>query len=305
MHSPSTPCAIAHDAAPLCPVEGVRHPLIKRIRALSSAAGRASEGRYLVDGAELVDRALCFGAPVEALVWSADAAARPELAPLRARAAGLPNHVASPGLLGHALRFRPIPEVIAIVTRRTQPLSALLARETLLPMLERPANPSNLGMFVRSAEAAGLTGLAVVGPGADPFDRRALRASRGGLFRLTPCAHAEPEQALAQARQAGHQIVATSANRGVPFVQIDYRAPTVVLIGNEHTGLPAALADQADAIARVPMLGRVNSLNVAIAGTLVLYEALRQRALSEPRDRSCPTWTSGSTSSAPMPTSRS
>lgn len=274
--SPSL-CATAHGNAPIRPIEGLRHSLIQTVRSLASGAGRSAAGLYLVDGPELVSRALDFGAPVQALIWADDALQHPEHQDLRRRAASIPSYAATRGLLGHALRFRPIPDVIAIVQRRLCPLGGLLAGSDLVAALERPANPSNLGMFLRSAEAAGLSGVAVAGEGADPFDRRSVRASRGGVFRLQLCQHPEPDAVIASARAAGMQIVATSANRGHAFVELDYRPPTLLLIGNEHTGLPATLQAAADATARVPMLGQVNSLNVAIAGTLVLYEALRQR----------------------------
>jgi TrmH family RNA methyltransferase len=252
----------------------LHHPLLQLLRRLDTPAGRYKSDRYVVEGLELVARALEFGAPVEAIVLSEELDPGP--LPLSAPLPSL--HLARPGLMAHLTSHKPAPTALAVVRRRLHPLRELLTGE-LLVMLERPASPDNLGMLLRSAEAAGLRGLALLGEGADPFQRRAIRASRGGLFRLQLAHHDDPLQAIVLARQAGYQVVASSARQGEPYTELDLARPTALLLGNEHTGLPPELCDASDCVARIPMSGRLSSLNLAVASSLLLYEALRQRGL--------------------------
>jgi tRNA G18 (ribose-2'-O)-methylase SpoU len=245
----------------------LHHPLLQLLR-------RPPMDRYVVEGLELIARALEFGAPVESIVLSEDL--DPGALPLSEPLPAL--YVVRKGLLAHLTSHKPTPEALAVVRRRVYPLRDLLAGE-LLVMLERPASPDNLGMLMRSAEAAGLRGLAVLGEGADPFQRRAIRASRGGLFRLRVAREPDPLAGLTLAREAGYQVVATSAHQGALYTDLDLTRPTALLLGNEHTGLPPALCRAADCVARIPMAGRISSLNLAVASSLLLYEALRQRSL--------------------------
>jgi TrmH family RNA methyltransferase len=138
-------------------------------------------------------------------------------------------------------------------------------------------DPGNLGAIVRVAEAAGATGLLAVGASADPFGWKALRGSMGSAFRL-PIRRGVPlPDAIAAARSGGCRIVATVLE-GAPLHEVDLTGPTCLLLGSEGSGLPPEIAGAADTRLAIPMESPVESLNVAAAAAVVLYEARRQRA---------------------------
>jgi TrmH family RNA methyltransferase len=148
---------------------------------------------------------------------------------------------------------------------------------------DRPSSPGNIGTVVRSADAFGAAGLVVTGHGADPYDPRAVRASTGSLFAV-PVARAEgPAEVLAWVdarRRAGVPVtvLGTDEHGPVDVAARDLTGPTLVVIGNETSGLSEAWRAACDVIARIPISGAASSLNAASAATVLLYEAARQRA---------------------------
>jgi tRNA G18 (ribose-2'-O)-methylase SpoU len=142
-------------------------------------------------------------------------------------------------------------------------------------VFDRPSTPGNIGTLVRSADAFGAHGVIVTGHAADPYDPRAVRASTGSLFALPVVRVPGHREVLDWAGRA--QLVATDEDGDTDLADADLRGPTVVLIGNETTGLTAAWRESAQRTVRIPITGAASSLNAAVAGTVVLYEAARQR----------------------------
>jgi TrmH family RNA methyltransferase len=148
----------------------------------------------------------------------------------------------------------------------------------LVVLLADIQDPGNVGAIVRAAEACGATGV-VTGEGtADPFAWKALRGSMGSTFRV-PVADRQPLAAVVdRARTSGLKIVATVPRGGTPLPDAYLRAPCAILLGGEGAGLTAQLAAAADERITIPMKPPVESLNVAIAAAVILYEAARQRS---------------------------
>jgi 23S rRNA (uridine2479-2'-O)-methyltransferase len=166
-------------------------------------------------------------------------------------------------------------ELIAVVGLPEDRLDRIPPRDDLLVVVfDRPATPGNIGTLIRSADAFGAHGVIVTGHAADPYDPRAVRASTGSLFAIPVVRVPGHREVLAWA--AG-RIVATDEHGTTDLADSDLTGPTVVLIGNETTGLSAAWREAADEIVRIPIIGAASSLNAASAGTVVLYEAARQR----------------------------
>jgi TrmH family RNA methyltransferase len=137
-------------------------------------------------------------------------------------------------------------------------------------------SPGNLGTIVRTAEATGVAGIFLIGADADPFDPAAVRASMGSLFsqRLVKCTAREFTD---WARSSGASVIASS-----PTGLLDYRAlrcrwPAVLLMGSEKHGLSEHLTETSDFTVRIPMLGSCDSINVAVAAGVLLYEIFNQR----------------------------
>ena len=174
-------------------------------------------------------------------------------------------------------------EILAVVRMREVRLVDIGVRPDLLVMVvDRPASPGNLGTLARSCDALGAHALVVTGHGADIHDPAAVTASRGSMFAL-PVVHAESHADVVafveRARTALGRCTFLGADEagGLPLEACDLSGPSVVVAGNEAHGLSRAYRDACDALARIPMTGAASSLNIAVAASIVLYEASRQR----------------------------
>ena len=260
---------------------GQKDPIIRLLRDLGSEDGRRRAGRFFADGEELVKRAFDYGGEVRDLILTDAFASSPEAIELadRAGSSGVDVFTCTSGLLGKVLQAKRTPECIAIVERKVASLGDILATQCpLVQMVENGDNADNLGMLLRSTEAAGVDGVVLSGDTTDPFSRRVVRGSRGAVFLVPICIRRESAKAIEEARNNGLQVIATSAKTDTPYTDIDYTKPTMIVVGSEHTGISDAVRELADAVVRIPMLGRINSLNIAVAASVVLYEAVRQRS---------------------------
>jgi TrmH family RNA methyltransferase len=254
-----------------------RHnPIVKRFRALR--AGSAG-GAVLLDGAHLIQEALASGVDLEVVAVEESAA----VGPLAAMAAGLVDArvrtiLVTPPVLAAMSPVREPTGIVAAARLPAAPLDALLgARAPLLVVLHEVQDPGNVGATVRAAEAFGATGVIATTGSADPFGWKSLRASMGSALRVRIAA-AVPAIDLAAALAARQLPVLAAVPRdGTPLPAADLSGPLAILLGGEGAGLPADLAARADVRVSIPMRPPVESLNVAVAASLILYEAARQR----------------------------
>ena len=146
-------------------------------------------------------------------------------------------------------------------------------------VLDRPTGPGNIGTVARSADAFGADGLVVAGHAADPYDPRAVRASTGSLFALTVVrAPVATARCSSWAAGTGHRVAGPRRGGAVDVRDADLTGPLVLVVGHETTGLSAAWREACDELVSIPMRGAASSLNMATAASIVLHEALRQRA---------------------------
>lgn len=148
--------------------------------------------------------------------------------------------------------------------------------ENLVLVLHDVRDPGNAGTLIRSADAAGASGVVFSGHSVDPFNPKTLRASAGSVFHV-PVAVAEWEQTLASLRTRGARVYATVVRGGRPHRDLDYSTPSAVVIGNESEGLSAAIVSQCDEAITIEMAGANESLNAGVAGSLIAFEAFWQR----------------------------
>ena len=168
--------------------------------------------------------------------------------------------------------------IAALVVPRTFSLSEMLTgQQPLLVVAASLQDPGNLGTLVRSAEAFGAAGVVTLPGTVSLWNSKALRASAGSAFRL-PVVAAGEDEVLSWLRRSEIQVFAAVAESGKSAAAIDFRGPAAILIGNEGRGLSADLIDAADQRVTIPCPGSVESLNAAIAASILLYEASRQRA---------------------------
>jgi RNA methyltransferase, TrmH family len=165
----------------------------------------------------------------------------------------------------------------AIVRGGLGQLAELTVRpESAFVVLHELQNPGNVGTIIRTADAAGAAGVILLGTSADPLSGPAIKASMGSLFALPVVGVAEPAELLAWAGQYGLRLVALTGAGDADLWQAELPRPMLVLLGNEGAGLPAELLAAADQAVRIPMTGTAESLNVAAAAAVVLYELKRR-----------------------------
>ncbi len=262
---------------PVRAIESKQNARLKALRKALNAGACDADGLVGIEGPHLLDEALRAGLRVAA-VFVAQGAEQ----------------------LIDALRLPATTEVLsvprklldeALATETPQPVAALVeppswSWEHILGARKSPAlivilaglqDPGNLGTILRSAEAFGATGIVSLPGTVSAWNSKAVRASAGSVFRV-PLLAASADECFARLRESGAKILATAVRNAEPANLVDLAAPIALFIGNEGNGVPQELADHADAAITIPCPGPVESLNAAVAASLLLYEAARQRS---------------------------
>lgn len=259
-------------------VTSLTNPLIKDIRGLTQKKNREESGQFLAEGLKLVIDALDLGWTISTLIYAKNAKGRPHVEPTALKA-----------LNAGALVLEVSEKVLSTITRRDNPQMVVgvfeqrygkLDRQTPTKgetwlALDRVRDPGNLGTIIRTADAAGASGIVLVGETTDPFALETVRATMGSIFAV-PLFRASVPDFLAWCGKHKAPLVGTHLEGAVDYRTIDFRkAPTVLLMGNEQQGLPPELSSACSALARIPQQGRADSLNLAVATGLMLFEARR------------------------------
>jgi TrmH family RNA methyltransferase len=250
---------------------------------LTNRTKRHQTGEFLIQGVRPITLAIEDRWPIGALIHDADRPlsrwARDLLGRSDADRVAMSSELI--GELGE--KDEAPPELIAVGRIPDDDLGRItVAPDLLVVLLDRPTSPGNIGSIVRSADALGAHGVIVSGHAADAYDPRSVRASTGSLFALpivrVPSAR-EVTAWLAGLRDRGRpaRVIGTDEGGGARVFDADLTGPTLVLIGNETSGLSAAWRELCDEVVSIPMTGSASSLNAATAATVVLYEARRQR----------------------------
>jgi RNA methyltransferase, TrmH family len=250
-----------------------QNPVVKEFR----DAARGGDEVILLDGEHLVEEALASGIQLR-LVAATEGVSR-SAAVRQAERTGVRIILVTDPVLAAISPVHSPSGMVALASRRNASLEEVFTRRPqLVVMLHDVQDPGNVGAIARAAEACGATGLVCSEGTADPFGWKALRGAMGSTLRLPTAARQSLSNAAAHARAAGLRIFATTPRGGVPLPDCDLRHPAAVILGGEGSGLPAGLVEAADTRVTIPMQPRVESLNVAVAAALVVYEASRQRA---------------------------
>jgi len=247
---------------------------VTAVRSLAKRSVRTRTGRFVVEGPQGVREAVRHApervVDVYATVAAADRYAADILEP--ARAAGLYVHEVSDEVLG-AMADADSPQgVIAVVTDIRPTLEDLLvAKPRLLVFLTHVRDPGNLGTVVRAADAAGADGVLISESSVDPTSPKVVRSTAGSLFHLPIVRDLAIEKTLVLLRDHGIRTLAADGHGTDPLPDADLSGPHAWVMGNEAWGLPEPLRAACDAVVRVPIYGRAESLNLAMAATICLY----------------------------------
>lgn len=250
------------------------NPRVKATVALRNRRQRRQTGLFLVEGTVEVRRGIAAGVDFDEIFVSVSAgeAIRNELA------AATPVTVVSDDVFAK-LAFRQSPDGVLGVAHTPQPTLADLPFGSLYLVVERVEKPGNLGTMLRTADAVGADGVVVCDEATDLFGPNVVRASLGCLFTV-PVAVASTEAAIAWCRDRGLTIIATTPAGETLHHDVALAGPVAIAIGAEHAGLTDRWLEAADHRIRLPMHGAIDSLNAATAAAVVLYEAVRQRSVT-------------------------
>jgi TrmH family RNA methyltransferase len=252
-----------------------KNAIVGRFRAAGTGD---ADALFLVEGRKLIEEAIEAGLSVVEAAF--DVEREEPLRPLieRLRQARAMVYPCAPSVCGK-LSFVTTPQGIAAVfAKPARDDTALLGTApALLVIAAGVKEPGNLGALLRAGEAAGATGMIALRGGADAFREKAVRGAAGSLFRLPVRSAESAHDALAFVQTHGLALFVAEANGDVDYLAADLRHPCALVLGGEGEGIPDQLRAAARARLRVPMAGKVDSLNVAVAAGVLLYEARRQR----------------------------
>lgn len=252
---------------------------MKLFRAALRQGKMTDDGLIGIEGPHLVNEALRSGLEVAAVLVSTSG--EHFLEQFSSLLGPAPRRLKTTDRLFASVADTRAPQgVAALVRPRRVQFDDLIGGIPLLVVLVAVQDPGNVGTILRSAEAFDATG-ALICPGtAHPFAPKVLRASAGSALRLPILTGASPSVLLAQLRVAGIRSYAATLVGGVAPADADLRAPAALFIGNEGAGLPREVEHSADARILIPLAAGVESLNAAVAASVLLYEAARQRRLT-------------------------
>ncbi|MGV2830094.1 TrmH family RNA methyltransferase [Myxosarcina sp. GI1(2024)] len=253
----------------------IKNPLIKQIRKLSLAKERRKQQLLLLEGTNLITAACQASFQLERVFCTPRWRENHERLYRELEAQRVKIELVSAEVL-KAIATTVTPDgVVAIAERRSAKLPDV-SQTRLGVAIERLQDPGNLGTIIRTSVAAGVDGLWLSRDSVDLDRPKVLRASVGEWFRLAVATEQDLSEVIQQHRQQGIQIVTTSPQASKNYWQIDFQHPSLIVLGNEGAGLSDQLLGLADERIKIPLANRVESLNVAIAHALLVYEARRQ-----------------------------
>lgn len=263
------PSAIAQSGQPL----GPKHAKVARLRALlRDSKVREAESVVVLEGTRAVLDALERGVELEAVYLPPDGVP-PDGVPV-----GVAIERLVPGLVERVATTRTPQPILALATRPAVFPPGELAKHGCVLVLAGVSDPGNVGTLLRAAEASGAVGVVVSGGTADVFSPKVVRASAGSIFGVPIAIVDDLPAALAALAVDGRRRFGTAVAGGTPYTAAELAEPIALVLGNEAHGLPDDVLAAVDELLTIPMAGAAESLNVAMAGSVLLFEVTRQRA---------------------------
>ena len=258
------------------------------MRQLATLKGKLEHSQFVVEGDLMIERAVSDGLPIAALFYTPALLATPAGKSLLKRAFkdNISCYQVSDGVMGSVTTTRPVPSVMASVHFKFKAFLSdsggpnfHFSPQCTLLIAENIANPDNLGMTLRTADAAGVSAVLLSSVGASPFHKNCIRASRGAVGRLPLFYTTDIVQAVASLRASGWNVLGGTASAEKALYTTKLSLPTAIVVGNENTGLSTAVRECCTTLVRIPMAAGQSSLNVAVAAGVLLYELTRQQRI--------------------------
>jgi RNA methyltransferase, TrmH family len=271
------------DASDATVIISPANPMLKRIRRLRSRKHREREGVFFVEGIQSVFQAARNEAEIEAIVFAPDLLRSDRATRMvwELRQHGTRVVTVSPEAFESVAERENPSGLGAIVKAHAATLERLqVTSDSIFVALDQVEKPGNVGSIIRSVDGAGADGVIVIGDSTDPYHPTAVKASMGTLFSVPVTTAPTVDDVLVWAEQQGLHTVGTSAHADTTCWSTRFELPTLLLFGNEGSGLGQAVLRRTAKSVSIPMSGTATSLNLAVAVGIVLYEVRRQQTLS-------------------------
>ena len=252
------------------------NPLVKQARGLRDKKNRRREGLFLAEGLRILTEARETGILPEILFYSDSShLLLRRLIDETEQAGGVVIETSADIL--HKISGKENPQIVLGVYRAPDTSLVLIDRSQapLWIVAQALRDPGNIGTILRTADAVGAGGLILIDDCADPFSVEAVRASMGALF-TQRIAAAGWDEFVSWLRSGDGQLIGTSLDTDTDYQSVCYDKPAFILVGNEQAGLPEAYESECDLLVKIPMLGKADSLNAAVATAVVAYELINQ-----------------------------
>ena len=259
-------------------ITSTQNPKIKRLQTLQQKSSeRRQSGLFVVEGRRELMHCIETGFSIDTVFWCPAVEGGTE--PMPSWPSDTRLYEISKEVYEKVAYRGSTEGVIAEVRTRQLTLEELqLPERPLIVVVERVEKPGNLGAILRSADAAGVDAVIVCDPLTDLFNPNLVRSSVGAVFSV-PCVACSSEACITFLKAHGIQILTAQLQDSELYYDTDMRRATAIVMGTEATGLTDAWRQAADAHIRIPMLGRVDSLNVSVSAAILMFEAVRQRGL--------------------------
>ncbi|WP_287152885.1 RNA methyltransferase [Candidatus Solincola tengchongensis] len=259
-------------------IESPKNERVKRYRRLLKRSFRYREGLFLAEGLKAVAESLQADIPPECVICDQRGLEALEAYADFLRARDIPCFQASPQVM-ELLASTVTPQgLVAVCPMLHKPLEELLNRvPPVLLVADRVRDPGNLGTMVRIADAAGVGGVIVCSESVDLYNPKTVRSTAGSIFHLPVCVGPAPDEALRSLKEAGYSLMVADAREGEVVWDIQWPERVALVMGNEAWGIPERECELADGRVRIPLAGRAESLNVAAATAVILFEMMRRK----------------------------
>ena len=265
--------------SPHHPITSKDNSVIKHLRSFSEPKSRKKEKAFLIEGIKMVEEALRDDLGVRTVIVAPALVQHHGKGVLKlAESKGIEVVWISERLMDALSESKTPQPAMAVVSMKQHTEEGLLAQSAgLIVVAHQLQDPGNLGTIIRTVEAVGASGLASTSGTVDPFNAKAVRASMGSVLRLPIVQIGELTAFITRCKQKGFQTAATALTGDKKLFDVDLTRPTIVIFGQEGAGLPQEIMANIDIRIRIPMVETIDSLNVATAAAVVLYEAMRQK----------------------------
>ena len=255
------------------------NPKVRYFNSLKQNKSRKAAGKFLIEGIHLVGEAMQAGL-IDRILYSETVLKTSEGKNLMGKiiSSGVQSEEASVQVINHLSSVETPQGILASVNPKASDLGNLFEKpDPLIIVACGIQDPGNLGTMIRTADAAGCSGIILTAGTVDPYNDKVIRASSGSIFHLNMVKIDDIIELVSSLKRRGVKVISTVVDADKEYYLADYSGPSAILIGSESKGLSPEIERLSDETVAIPMLGGVESLNAAVSCAVIMYEALRQR----------------------------